>query len=719
MNTVSITAERLGVALDQIKPTDGALWETFANTFLASEFPQLRPVGGMHDEGRDAFLYEPDGEPGVYIQHSTQETFETKIRNTLQTLQNNGFQPKQLIYCSPRDIIKESDDIKRELRLKGVSLDLRDRTYFLTFRNQSAGRLAASEDLAKKLVDPLLKGAVATASIPHALTEKEERTAIAYFQISVRDRASDKSVSKLCYEALVRYALREATPENPLPLQKIIEAIGLLVVSGNREHVEDKVKGSVARLSARGVVKHQTHPAKTDGYTLSNVERTILQQQLQKLISEVANLLSETGDIASRVAEANEIDYPFDAHHVAKDVLMLCDYFLLDMGRSAAKAFESKEFFNPATTTLSDYASRLTKSGVALSSLDSLGLARFLDLVPQTAEAILKKPSEAAAEYLSRVADSYYLLFALRQSTEVMQAVGKVVGTSKILLDASTLVPCMAEILLPEDERRVTGLFKSAIESGVKLYVSQEAIDELHAVIRKARAIYASDQATGFHFSSSGLVEAFQAHSSQWGAGLLDFLNQFAGVDTPDEDLKLFLKHHLSVEFLSFENERAAIDKVVLEEIAARLKPTRRPKEMEEAATDRLVCNDVTCLLLIEKLRKAEDTTDLYGFSWWWLTSDRAAYALDRSHRSPKACVCMSPDFLLRYLSIQPLPTKTYVGAARHLPLAVEVAAVGLIPLEIKTEVETELAAAEKLPKYMRIRRIRDLLYQAKSPHES
>jgi hypothetical protein len=211
MSTVSITAERLGVALSQIQPTDGALWELFANSFLASEFPQLRPVGGIHDAGRDAFLYEPDGEPGIYIQHSTQETFEKKIRDTLEALQKNNFQPKQLIFCSPRDIIKKSDDIKRELRQKGVGLDLRDRTYFVTFRNQSAGRVAASEDLAKKLVDPLLEGAAATTSIPHALTEKEERTAIAYFQITIPDRASDKSISKLCYESLVRYALRDAT----------------------------------------------------------------------------------------------------------------------------------------------------------------------------------------------------------------------------------------------------------------------------------------------------------------------------------------------------------------------------------------------------------------------------------------------------------------------------------------------------------------------------
>lgn len=110
MNTLSITPERLGLALNQIKPTDGALWEVFANSFLASEFPQLRPVGGIHDAGRDAFLYEPDGEPGIYIQHSTQETFERKIRDTLDALK------KMVLHQNNSSIVPRA--ISSKIRMK-------------------------------------------------------------------------------------------------------------------------------------------------------------------------------------------------------------------------------------------------------------------------------------------------------------------------------------------------------------------------------------------------------------------------------------------------------------------------------------------------------------------------------------------------------------------------------------------------------------------------
>jgi hypothetical protein len=78
MNIPSITAERIALALDRIQPTHGTVWEEFANAYLAPDFPELRPVGGMHDQGRDAYLYEAVGEPGIYIQHSVQADFRRK-----------------------------------------------------------------------------------------------------------------------------------------------------------------------------------------------------------------------------------------------------------------------------------------------------------------------------------------------------------------------------------------------------------------------------------------------------------------------------------------------------------------------------------------------------------------------------------------------------------------------------------------------------------------
>src|SRR5882672_3542850 len=48
-----IRQNRLQLALESLRPTDGFEFEKFANAFLAAEFPDLRPVAGIHDGGRD------------------------------------------------------------------------------------------------------------------------------------------------------------------------------------------------------------------------------------------------------------------------------------------------------------------------------------------------------------------------------------------------------------------------------------------------------------------------------------------------------------------------------------------------------------------------------------------------------------------------------------------------------------------------------------------
>ena len=114
MEPTVINPERLKLALERIGSSDGDLWEEFSNAFLASEFPQLRPVGGMHDKGRDAFLYEAADEPGVFLQYSVQEDFRTKVRCTVLDLRANRFELRQLSYCSPQEIIKEADELTGE-----------------------------------------------------------------------------------------------------------------------------------------------------------------------------------------------------------------------------------------------------------------------------------------------------------------------------------------------------------------------------------------------------------------------------------------------------------------------------------------------------------------------------------------------------------------------------------------------------------------------------
>ena len=97
---------------------------------LRVELPALRPVGGVHDGGRDAFIQECEDAPHVYCQHSVSSDWKAKIRKTVHTLRSNGFTPRTLIYCSNRDIQKDADELRAELRADDVALDIRDRPWF-------------------------------------------------------------------------------------------------------------------------------------------------------------------------------------------------------------------------------------------------------------------------------------------------------------------------------------------------------------------------------------------------------------------------------------------------------------------------------------------------------------------------------------------------------------------------------------------------------------
>ena len=83
--------------------------------------------------------------------------------------------------------------------------------------------------------------------------------------------------------------------------------------------------------------------------------------------------------------------------------------------------------------------------------------------------------------------------------------------------------------------------------------------------------------------------------------------------------IKVFLKHHLMIAFIPLADHREQLDQHVFEDMVSNLKSIRRRKGMESEAVDRLVRNDVSCLMLIEQLRKVNSSGDEYGFSWWWL----------------------------------------------------------------------------------------------------
>ena len=708
----TINPERLGLALDRLDHRHGWIFESFANAFLASEFPGLRAVAGMHDGGRDAFLHAPDGEPTVYIQHSVTEKWDEKIRKTVTTLRDNGFTVVQLVYCTPRDVERHASVFKRALRKDGIVVDIRDRNYFITHCNTSMGCVATAEDLAKQMVDPLLVEKQIIATTSSLLNSDEERAAVAYLQLSLAERDPSKALTKFSYDALAKYVLRHSIASNAMPRSEVHRQLRNFIAGVEDQTFRHRVNGSLERLVESGYLKLHS---KEDAFATAHTEHVALQSKLTSLAASRATAVEEAADIVALTAEELAIDYQFPIDRAAEDALTLAERFLFEQGKAAAEAFHARRFYLPNRDSLVTFAERaLANWQEGFASLQALGPEKFLDIVPSAAARIISHPTGTIRRRLSHAVDAYWLLFVLRQTADVQSSLNKLIGNSTLLVDASILVPCLAEEAFPDDERPMRTLLLAAADADCKLIVTQDVIDELLSHLKAARYMYYNPG-----IREPELTRAFRDRQRDDLGSFEEFLSRFVGDFDPAHDLKEYLEAELRVTHDSLIEAYSAIKPEEFEAILQEWKEQRRGRpDLGDEHVQLLASHDVRALLAVEVLRHEDKGADAlaYGHRWWWLTLDRTAYRVDavRNRQEGGASVCMSPEFFNRYLSVAPKSSAEGARLAERLPLSVEVMELDLVPPSVATEAAAAMAALKDAPEYRKRRRLRELLITAR-----
>jgi hypothetical protein len=718
-----ITQERLTLALKQLGPQDGFSFEKFANAFLTADFPALRPVAGMHDGARDAFIYNDLDLPDSFIQHSVTKDWKTKIKATIKALRKEGHNVRELVYCSPQDIQREADELKRDLRRDGVSLDVRDKTYFLANANNSQGQELASELLARQFVDPLISPmALARGADSSVLNSEEERVAATYLTCAMYDRNPDKSLTRFTYESLVQYALRDATPEALMPKQKLITFIRSLTPSTEATRCAELVEQALSRLIKRGVVKHHV---KSDEFTLGFEQRKEMKERLVKLLNDTSTVTKEIEGRVTTVARELGIDFSFRAEDVAHDCILLLDQMLLGQSEQAVQALATeKSFFFRREDATEMSLKLLAKPAHGFLSIPALDSDQFLDLIPAVLEDVVARPSEHLAEKLRNSANAYCLLFTLREAPDVQMVLQKVFRSARLLVDTSVLVPCLAETLLPKEEQRMSNLLRAATQSGIQILITDDVLNELETHLERIRYVFARHIAPlvdrvgriAAADSTGAIVAAYLRHGEKAGIGSMDeFVNLFMGRENPSIDLTEYLQHEMGIKYAPLEEEFQSLNPATLAEVTELWKQTRKKKaEMEDDVFDRLIHHDVRALLVTEKLRRMSGSDATYGQQWWWLTRDRSAYRVDLRFRAEKGpSLCMSPEFFIRYLSMSPMAAKS--GQTALLPISVELASLGLIPAEMRDEAVRLLETSKNWKEYQRRRKLRELINKAYS----
>jgi hypothetical protein len=330
-----VPSGRLAFALRQLESGDWLLFEQFAAEFLAVEFPSLRTTASSSgDKGRDGELFVLNDVPKTAFQYSVARDWKTKIKRTRNRLQETMPGITRLAYVTNQLIGPDSDELVEEFRKGGIALDIRDRNWFVDRELTFPQRAAAAEELAERIVAPLLGREGVSRSVGVELTNDDARVALLHLALEGYDALSNRNLTKSSFEALVLSSLHESSAEHSKTSAEIHDDIKKFVPADNPAQVQAHVNGALTRLSVKGgpikfVSKEGTYHLAFDRQAEA-AERTVrfLAGQ-QKLEDELAFALEDV----------NVTDSPIVVAELAETLRVGIEEVLFKLGEASPVGF--------------------------------------------------------------------------------------------------------------------------------------------------------------------------------------------------------------------------------------------------------------------------------------------------------------------------------------------------------------------------------------------
>ncbi len=696
--------ERFELALERLTAEQWAAFESLASTFLAAEYPALRTLAcSSGDKGRDGILFSPEDEPATVLQYSVTVHWERKILDTVGVLDKNGIKARALIYATNQVIGPAADSVRISLRNDhNLALDVRDRSYFLDRVNSSDQAAAAAEALARLLVDPLLaeKGLVPKTTSP--LTRDEAEAALMYLALQLRDDTTEKGLTKLAFDALVRSALRGTSPQARISKSGIVERIQLTVPDHSAE-VATYSDAALKRLIERGIVRYS---AVDDTYSLSRDERVRAEARVAEYALMEAELDREISTVLARLrsfAGLEPADPPVADVHLVRQILSKA---LLAQGETFVATVHDGRLSTFSIAEMRALAA--TELGVAADATTTEPAQTAIIL---TVESVLVQPKEVVRKFLRGLANSHTLLSLVKVTPNVQMAIVKMFSEGELWLDTSICLPLFAELLLPAGERRFGTLLAAGREAGLRLYVTPGVVEEVERHMNRARwcATTMSPWIGSFPFLYSAYL-----WSGRPLAEFTTWLSMYRGPGRPEADVAEALKEEFGIEVHALEveletatvEERAAVHEVWCE--------IHRKRRSDNDLAIRLATHDLENYLGVVRRRKRASESSL-GYTTWWLTLDRVAYRLndrvaDRLGVKVFDSPALSPDFLVNYLSLGPIRRHLAAGTDYSLPLMLDLSITEDTPAELVDAARAAVEGMSELPDRVVRQRVRDAL---------
>ncbi len=661
------------------------------------------------DGGRDSELFSSTGAPLVALQYSVAGNWKRKISLTLARVKESFPNIRILIYATNKKIGADGDMVKAECLRDGISLDIRDFSWFSERMNFDDLKFSAAKAFIQVIALPLLEGQKIIEKNRPSLTTMESKAALTYLAMQWEDEQTDKGLSKVVYEALVLSALRNTDSDNRLSRSEIHGIIFGYLTSSLESEVERQVESALKRLTKRKI----RHWPADDEYCLTHDEVLRLQKLLLQAQNEETEFHREVEkltaiEIREDVPEADEMLQDYLCR-----IVRVLDSFLLKAGEVFASSVTSGEVNSIDKDLLySTVYSDLTKHPDSVADLTT-----FPDVALNVVARLCISSNPHVRSHLRKVSDSYTLFAFLRETPDVQKATKKIFGYGKIWLDTTIVLPLLVESFWGDQENgRYSSATSNLVKAGVELRVTDGVVQELLSHIRISQAC-ASCNPSEWQGRVPYLYHSF-IQAGYAPASFRSEVERFRGEARPDDDISDYLLscHGIKVESLEVaareveEELRHATERLWREAHGA-----RRNSSDESAGlggtTEILIRHDVENYLGIISLRRNEQSSEL-GYKHWWLTTDSVAWKIRSRLKSElrinPSSPLMSLDFLLNSLSFGPARSKLDRTHEQLLPVLLDLDFSAHSPNELLEIADRVRKENGDLPEYLIKRKIRD-----------
>lgn len=646
-----------------VSKATGFQFEQFACALMSVlEGRDFIPLGGVHDGGADGVvnneLYETS-KAHTFYQMTTQSDHKSKLRQTVNRLNEFGRNPKVVYYITSKEVShidSEEEELTEELN---VIIKIRDFKYLLGHINDSSGTKSAYYAHLADNTNYLSKIGASTQLNLSGFVK--DPSVFVFLQHEISNRLGNRKIIHSIMDTLILWALRDTDPDKGIFLSA--DEIRMMIAEDfpwTSSFINNNFKHRLEALRSKSVGGRDIRWYKKDSkYCLPFETREAIKVENSKDELLVMNFINE---LKEHCREKFTLG-PRRCHFIADLIKEIIQKVFERQGLLLASFISDTENnVNEKELIISDCIEEV----LSRSSIKPLDLADYRIYVEKLLNEMFYHSTAIQREYLLNLSKTYVLLFTLKAEPRIVDYFNSMCSKFTLFLGSDIIVKALSERYLPSEDQQCKNLLKSASLSGVKLRMSTAVLEEVYTHIRNTNFEFNNHIRNIEQYmtreiarnSSKILIRAYfyakeKGQARTWEGYVNQFLT-YSSINSPSgrEELKRYLVSEYSLTFIENEELESCSKKDEVLSLSNDL------IESVDKKNDVLAYNSALLVHGIYGLRykySESNNGSPFGYGTWWLTSQTRIqkHTIDLVRRNNSRYI-MRPEFLLNFLSLSP-----------------------------------------------------------------